>query len=173
MEMNHILVVEAPIVMMGMEHTIHKRFKNIKSATFPKKRVTPLSIQFIFLLSFLLFFYYYNMPFYGMKHFFPKNVEKPPGSESNCHLLCPCYIFLYKKTGQKQLHFCFRPVCMKKAGDGNRTHVSSLEGWCSTIELHPHVSLFFCVPQDKNYNITRLHKMQPLFSNFFNFFNYI
>ena len=24
-----------------------------------------------------------------------------------------------------------------KAGDGNRTHVSSLEGWCSTIELHP------------------------------------
>ena len=27
---------------------------------------------------------------------------------------------------------------LKKAGDGNRTHVSSLEGWCSTIELHPH-----------------------------------
>ena len=25
------------------------------------------------------------------------------------------------------------------AGDGNRTHVSSLEGWCSTIELHPRV----------------------------------
>ena len=24
------------------------------------------------------------------------------------------------------------------AGDGNRTRVSSLEGWCSTIELHPH-----------------------------------
>ena len=23
------------------------------------------------------------------------------------------------------------------AGDGNRTHVSSLEGWCSTIELRP------------------------------------
>ncbi len=26
----------------------------------------------------------------------------------------------------------------QRAGDGNRTHVSSLEGWCSTIELHPH-----------------------------------
>ena len=26
-----------------------------------------------------------------------------------------------------------------EAGDGNRTHVSSLEGWCSTIELHPHI----------------------------------
>ena len=24
------------------------------------------------------------------------------------------------------------------AGDGNRTHVVSLEGWNSTIELHPH-----------------------------------
>ena len=28
-----------------------------------------------------------------------------------------------------------------RAGDGNRTHVSSLEGWCSTIELHPHMKL--------------------------------
>ena len=27
----------------------------------------------------------------------------------------------------------------KRAGDGNRTHVSSLEGWCSTIELHPRI----------------------------------
>ena len=29
-------------------------------------------------------------------------------------------------------------MCIKytRAGDGNRTHVSSLEGWCSTIELH-------------------------------------
>ena len=30
----------------------------------------------------------------------------------------------------------------QKAGDGNRTHVSSLEGWCSTIELHPQRKLF-------------------------------
>lgn len=27
---------------------------------------------------------------------------------------------------------------LRKAGDGNRTHISSLEGWCSTTELHPH-----------------------------------
>ena len=25
----------------------------------------------------------------------------------------------------------------RRAGDGNRTHISSLEGWCSTTELHP------------------------------------
>ena len=30
----------------------------------------------------------------------------------------------------------------KRAGDGNRTHVSSLEGWCSTIELHPQFIAF-------------------------------
>ena len=30
----------------------------------------------------------------------------------------------------QQIKYCY-------AGDGNRTHVSSLEGWCSTIELHP------------------------------------
>ena len=26
------------------------------------------------------------------------------------------------------------------AGDGDRTHIASLEGWSSTIELHPHLS---------------------------------
>ena len=30
----------------------------------------------------------------------------------------------------------------QRAGDGNRTHVSSLEGWCSTIELHPRNAWF-------------------------------
>ena len=34
-----------------------------------------------------------------------------------------------------------QPSTVDGAGDGNRTHVSSLEGWCSTIELHPHGSL--------------------------------
>ena len=29
------------------------------------------------------------------------------------------------------------PLCFG-AGDGNRTHATSLEGWSSTIELHPH-----------------------------------
>src|SRR5262245_36885647 len=34
-------------------------------------------------------------------------------------------------------------LCSKKhgAGDGNRTHATSLEGWGSTTELHPHLSL--------------------------------
>ena len=35
--------------------------------------------------------------------------------------------------------------CFKKAGDGNRTHVSSLEGWCSTIELHPQITIWIPV----------------------------
>ena len=29
------------------------------------------------------------------------------------------------------------------AGDGNRTHAASLEGWNSTIELHPHYTFLF------------------------------
>ena len=43
-----------------------------------------------------------------------------------------------------------------KAGDGNRTHVSSLEGWCSTIELHPHRN-YLVVKRDKIHfaNFTR------------------
>ncbi len=31
----------------------------------------------------------------------------------------------------------FTIMLSHEAGDGNRTHVSSLEGECSTIELHP------------------------------------
>ncbi len=38
-----------------------------------------------------------------------------------------------------QTHMGYCEYCNIQAGDGNRTHVSSLEGWCSTIELHPHV----------------------------------
>ena len=39
------------------------------------------------------------------------------------------------------------------AGDGNRTHTTSLEGWDSTIELHPHI-------RNGNYFIIRLLKCQ-------------
>ena len=35
-----------------------------------------------------------------------------------------------EKCSSSELHF-------DGAGDGNRTHVTSLEGWGSTIELHP------------------------------------
>ena len=45
-----------------------------------------------------------------------------------------CNIIVYGKI---------RNPDITKAGDGNRTHVSSLEGWCSTIELHPHVRYMF------------------------------
>ena|GEM_PF-3967011 len=32
----------------------------------------------------------------------------------------------------------------ERAGDGDRTHTTSLEGWDSTIELHPHFRLSIC-----------------------------
>ena len=42
--------------------------------------------------------------------------------------------------GRCSIQLSYEHTCLfkAKAGDGNRTHVSSLEGWCSTIELHPH-----------------------------------
>ncbi len=43
------------------------------------------------------------------------------------------------------------------AGDGNRTHVTSLEGWNSTIELHPHLCF------NMKYYITLLHDCQEDF----------
>ena len=41
--------------------------------------------------------------------------------------------------GHCSIQLSYRHI--RQAGDGNRTHVSSLEGWCSTIELHPHIQL--------------------------------
>ena len=35
------------------------------------------------------------------------------------------------------------PLVLPGAGEGNRTLVSSLEGWCSTIELHPQARLAY------------------------------
>ena len=42
---------------------------------------------------------------------------------------------LYPAELWTHMRYCL--FCNIRAGDGNRTHVSSLEGWCSTIELHP------------------------------------
>ena len=52
-----------------------------------------------------------------------------------------------RQKGLEPLTYCLEGSCsiqlsywrMYGAGDGNRTRVSSLEGWCSTIELHPQI----------------------------------
>ena len=62
------------------------------------------------------------------------------------------------------------------AGDGNRTHAASLEGWNSTIELHPHSSHFDIVPTTLVYNSTILLNCQIFFRVFcknFHFFSKI
>ena len=49
--------------------------------------------------------------------------------------------------GLEPLAYCLEGSCSIQlsyqrtfgAGDGNRTHATSLEGWDSTIELHPQV----------------------------------
>ncbi len=45
-------------------------------------------------------------------------------------------LFLTKEV-LYQLSYMSTLRCWNGAGDGNRTHVISLEGWSSTIELHP------------------------------------
>ena len=55
-----------------------------------------------------------------------------------------------RQKGLEPLTYCLEGSCSIQlsywrmwngAGDGNRTRVSSLEGWCSTIELHPQLLL--------------------------------
>jgi hypothetical protein len=51
-------------------------------------------------------------------------------------------------------------VIMNGAGDGNRTHVCSLEGCRSTIELHPHLTAAVerIIPPSLRMSIRRISK---------------
>ena len=53
------------------------------------------------------------------------------------------------------------------AGDGNRTHAASLEGWNSTIELHPHSSHFTVVSTTLVYNSIKKRNCQIFFTPFY------
>ena len=57
----------------------------------------------------------------------------------------------YLKTKRAVGAFCFFG-----AGDGNRTHVTSLEGWNSTIELHPQATLFIIADDGAFVNTCKL-----------------
>ncbi len=61
-------------------------------------------------------------------------------------------------------HLAMSTANFSGAGDGNRTHATSLEGWCSTIELHPHLSLMLAY-------FNKIRKIcQPFLYRFKNFF---
>ena len=57
-----------------------------------------------------------------------KGLEPPThGLEGRCSIL----------LSYRRRLLCAEVPIFVGAGDGNRTHATSLEGWCSTIELHP------------------------------------
>ena len=43
----------------------------------------------------------------------------------------------YCLEGSCSIQLSYKRILKFGAGDGNRTHTTSLEGWDSTIELHP------------------------------------
>ena len=60
--------------------------------------------------------------------------------------------------------------CVFGAGDGNRTHATSLEGWNSTIELHPHFLSFGAISTTPVYNSTIKKNCQIFFRAFLQIF---
>ena len=56
------------------------------------------------------------------------------------------------------------------AGDGNRTHATSLEGWDSTIELHPRIVLYRCRTRQRRLLYTTNSILSSTFFQFFYFF---
>ncbi len=73
---------------------------------------------------------------------------------------------LYPTELQAQM-YGYAPQKTSGAGDGNRTHAASLEGWNSTIELHPHLSHFRAVSTTPVYNSTIHKNCQIIFATFF------
>ncbi len=73
---------------------------------------------------------------------------------SYTHHIVPCKTTLNKKMaclrGLEPRTYCLEGSCSIQlsyrhvfgAGDGSRTHLTSLEGWNSTDELHPRITLF-------------------------------
>src|SRR5690606_19723644 len=49
------------------------------------------------------------------------------------------------------------------AGEGNRTLIVSLEGFCSTIELHPHIFKKKSAPSHNHLRETTFQSVQKLF----------
>ena len=65
-------------------------------------------------------------------------IVKDWGAEKNASRLPGVKLFTDRKTpGIISLMRNNTGHSFSGAGDGNRTHVTSLEGWGSTIELHP------------------------------------
>ena len=66
------------------------------------------------------------------------------------------FILLQKKT-----YRLISLSLLNGADDGNRTHVVSLEGWGSTIKLHPHMSL---IASALNFRMTKSTKKVDIFN---------
>ena len=74
---------------------------------------------------------------------------------------------LYPTELQAHVFYALPWIDKSGAGDGNRTHAASLEGWNSTIELHPHLSHFAAVSTTLVYNSTSKKNCQTKNAYFF------
>ena len=69
--------------------------------------------------------------------------------------------------GRCSIQLSYRRIAVEDgAGDGNRTHAASLEGWNSTIELHPHIFPFDAVRTTLVYNSIIKKNCQTIFALF-------
>ena len=55
----------------------------------------------------------------------------------HCFPALPVHLRFYNKKIDRFNTKGIKTINLFGAGDGNRTHVASLEGWSSAIELHP------------------------------------
>ena len=70
-----------------------------------------------------------------------------PGTTIRCSNQLSYTHHMARQKGFEPLTYCLEGSCsillsywrICGAGDGNRTHTTSLEGWDSTTELHPHM----------------------------------
>ena len=65
--------------------------------------------------------------------------------------------------GSCSIHLSYkRTTKINGAGDGSRTHTTSLEGWNSTAKLHPHICDCVILSQVVSKVNTKIKKIEPI-----------
>ena len=132
---------------LNLWHPVICQSSHILPETFMISTLTMSIIKKMRAFLLAISFKYYKLKG-GYRDSNPGPPEPQSGALTNCAIPTTACLKGFEPPthgleGRCSIQLSYRLIMLfrkSKAGDGNRTHVSSLEGWCSTIELHPQIT---------------------------------